>query len=111
MIVNILCPIQNGTNISDDEQCEGIRPLLYAGSRSGTVEWMTRRNTFLIIIAVTLLCVGVWLVFSSYKSCASLSESQCKKDGRCLSVLVPNRCDDPPCTPDAVFKECKDKAD
>lgn len=70
-----------------------------------------KRQHFIVLAAGIIVIAGLWLLVSGKKSCSELSEQQCKKDDRCLSVLVPNRCDDPPCTPDAVFKECKEKPD
>lgn len=67
------------------------------------------KKPYLIILAVIILVTaGLIFYFASGKKCKDLNEEQCKKDDRCLSVLVP--CTDPGCTSDAVFKECKDKS-
>ncbi|MFH0829198.1 MAG: hypothetical protein V1907_03400 [Candidatus Kerfeldbacteria bacterium] len=70
-----------------------------------------KRMQIIIIVAVVIVGGVLAVLLTGRKSCSSLSELQCKKDDRCLSVLVPNKCDNPPCSPAAVFKECKDKSD
>ncbi|MDD5566902.1 MAG: hypothetical protein PHH01_01785 [Patescibacteria group bacterium] len=67
------------------------------------------KKPYLIILVIVILAVAIGLVvyFTSDKQCRDLNEKQCKKDDRCLSVLVP--CEGANCVNQAVFKECKDK--
>ena len=67
------------------------------------------KKSYLIIAIVIIIAIGTGLAFFlfSKKECQDLNEKQCKKDDRCLSVLVP--CQGSDCAAKTVFKECKDK--
>jgi hypothetical protein len=69
------------------------------------------KKPLIIIVAALVLAIGIGAVIflKSAKECAELNEQECKKDDSCLSVLVP--CQDPSCASNAIFKECKDKAE
>lgn len=68
---------------------------------------MNKKVIIILILVLVVVGGGLLVYLTSSKECKELNESQCKKDDRCLSVLVP--CQGVDCTSDAMFKECKSK--